>query len=570
MLTTTLVFGFFVGFSTEERLIAGADIESPYVDIEPLPINPALKRKFSPIARTVLKRLERRWRDCWANQWSISFDATFQPNWFVYTPSNQIGLPPTALVTAPICEADHPQCDADFRLLLCNFDEDCPGMGKCAPVSATVKSPSQKPRRLCVGHSDDFYMRMYDVMVQATEFLDIATLSAPNGRFMAAFRNAITYLHNTGRPIIVRVIMSPMYSTANDVLEDFTRDIGRQTRLQIHVSFARIWAWWNHAKILAVDGKILFQGGHNVWDEHYLRRSPVHDVSMEVRGQVAVDAHRFLNHMWTKTCTLRRGFRHAIGVHSVQIETVPSGAGRCPSSYNGAKNAVDLHRTNVPIISLGRNGSVRVEAGQLFEDTAADDAIAAMFRSARKSIKCSMQDIGMQLQVWPKRMMYALVTALMNGAHIYLVLSDSNARPENVAYLDGTYGNGFSITDIRSKLLEYLTKFHHLSEDRVKDMSCRQIHLAYIRYFSGDDRWPLTADQRKEAHERIANHAKLYIVDDSLFYLGSENLYSADLAEYGLIVDDKATTEQVLTQYWDPLWHASADSALREDKARDC
>ena len=28
---------------------------------------------------------------------------------------------------------------------------------------------------------------------------------------------------------------------------------------------------WNHAKIIAVDGKYLWTGGHNFWDRHYLK-----------------------------------------------------------------------------------------------------------------------------------------------------------------------------------------------------------------------------------------------------------------------------------------------------------
>ena len=52
----------------------------------------------------------------------------------------------------------------------------------------------------------------------------------------------------------------------------------------------RIWvgAWrkgisWNHAKIIAIDGTNLWTGGHNLWDGHYLKHNPVHDLSIELK-----------------------------------------------------------------------------------------------------------------------------------------------------------------------------------------------------------------------------------------------------------------------------------------------
>ena len=46
----------------------------------------------------------------------------------------------------------------------------------------------------------------------------------------------------------------------------------------------------NHAKIIAVDGKVLITGGHNFWDQHYLKTAPVHDLSIRLRG------HRLTTH----------------------------------------------------------------------------------------------------------------------------------------------------------------------------------------------------------------------------------------------------------------------------------
>jgi len=60
-----------------------------------------------------------------------------------------------------------------------------------------------------------------------------------------------------------------------------------------------------------------------------------------------------------------------------------------------------------------------------------------------------------------------------------------------------------------------------------------------------------------EQKQVIANHAKFFIVDDLCYYIGSQNLYIANLAEWGIIVDDEAQTRKVLEEYWRPMWNCS-------------
>src|SRR4029077_13969421 len=59
---------------------------------------------------------------------------------------------------------------------------------------------------------------------------------------------------------------------------------------------------WNHAKIVAADGRVAFVGGHNMWSRDYLLNAPVHDLSMSLRGSAVRSAHRFLDTLWGFTC----------------------------------------------------------------------------------------------------------------------------------------------------------------------------------------------------------------------------------------------------------------------------
>ena len=70
--------------------------------------------------------------------------------------------------------------------------------------------------------------------------------------------------------------------------------------------------------------------------------------------------------------------------------------------------------------------------------------------------------------------------------------------------------------------------------------------------------WP-TADVDDIDHHQIGNHAKFFMIDDCAYYIGSQNLYVADLSEWGLLVDDAGQTRNVIKEYWHPLWSNSWD-----------
>ncbi len=49
------------------------------------------------------------------------------------------------------------------------------------------------------------------------------------------------------------------------------------------------------------------------------------------------------------------------------------------------------------------------------------------------------------------------------------------------------------------------------------------------------------------------NHSKVYIIDQKLFYVGSDNAYLGFLQEFGGIVEDEKKTIQFIKLYWDRL-----------------
>lgn len=67
-------------------------------------------------------------------------------------------------------------CDSDFHILMCQNDADC-STGICREIDATVTKVGEKPKKLCVGASDETYERYYEAIIQAEQFLDISVLA---------------------------------------------------------------------------------------------------------------------------------------------------------------------------------------------------------------------------------------------------------------------------------------------------------------------------------------------------------------------------------------------------------
>lgn len=74
------------------------------------------------------------------------------------------------------------------------------------------------------------------------------------------------------------------------------------------------------------------------------------------------------------------------------------------------------------------------------------------------------------------------------------------------------------------------------------------LRVCYIRVARGS-KW--------EDGTNIGMHAKHFIIDDIAAYVGSQNLYICDLAEWGVLIDDKEQVQKMMDEYWKPMWNVS-------------
>jgi phosphatidylserine/phosphatidylglycerophosphate/cardiolipin synthase-like enzyme len=516
----------------------------------------APQASFSYVGDAVLALLAAQDAPGKGHTWSATSGNTLPPDWLAQVPPGRYWHQPLASVPVALdCDpSKDAACNADFLLRACASSADCTQGGTCAPVAATVAHPSDKPSSLCVGHSDALVDQVYRIVAGAQRYVDYTSLVAPDGRFLAALRNALTFLAASGRPVQVRVLVLDQPETdTRAILHALLRDVPAQSSLRVTVGAYRYDVdSWPHAKIVAADGEVAFVGGMNLETGSYLQASPVHDVSLEVHGPAARDAQAFDDDLWDFAC-------HGSTLAGANDWTSYPGDGSdCPPPFGapaGSSSGPGVH-----MIGVGRLGPIGIAS------EASDVGILTMIAAAKRSVYIVQQDLGpMRLGVetnpWPDALFDQVTRAVARGVDVYLVLS--NLIPLAGGLVSNEYSNGYTIAETADHIADY-ARAHAADFAPGTDVAavlCARLHVAPLRA-SGDDAWPDGSPPEL--------HAKLVIVDELAFYRGSQNLYVSDLAEYGYIVDDVTATRALLDGYWTPLWAESKRAAFSGSEAKTC
>lgn len=538
-------------------------------ELHVLPLNPASPQPLLDQALIQLAKTDPRQR-----YRGITYDLTkdnfLDSEWLVQTP-NVWGRRASEVGFFPLeCTGD---CDPDFRLPFCNRESTCVGAGGvCARLDAFNATPERAGKRTCLGASDKIVDRFYRLIVSAHEAVDITTLQPlPDYRFLAALRNAITALTRSGQTVTIRFLIG-QYPSGGFNIEKFLEELVRDAtaipggRLTVYAAMTQSCAGepscgslsWNHAKIVTVDGRAALVGGHNMWSPDYLIDEPIHDISMQLRGSAAADAHRYADRLWQFVCERERergdgqpkSFMYRSGNEEVQ-------PGCLPEIKLIAKRP---SRTgSVPVLAVGRLGS------GITGDFAnqGDIARVLVFGAARHSIRIAQQDIAFSLPgesepLYPEMAMKAWAEFMLAGrGDVYLVLSNPGALGRSKS----TYSNGIPLEAVAAKMLQVAQGLTTLSPQDVTDLLCSRFHLAPFR-FGPDATW--------QEDQPIGNHGKFWMVDDRYFYIGSDNLYPVDLQEFGYIVDDRRAGAEIRQSYWDPLWKWSRSAAISGSDAPTC
>lgn len=425
------------------------------------------------------------------------------------------------------------------------------------------------------GHSDYFPEVMGDILSRTTIWADVLSLGPPDGRFMTSFKNALaTIAESAGEreePVVIRMMFGNivgMPTNCNGVRDELTADLPEDANIHLWVGAWRRGVSWNHAKIIAVDGKYLHTGGHNMWDAHYLQDEPIHDLSLELEGECACDGHKFANRQWDYIESNQETFWGTVGskmpdhlpqvaLTRVTVSEWPPGDASEHAPCFRVKFVEELAESvddAVPIITVGRYGALT------HVDRPSDDAFVAMMDSAQTIIRLALQDLGpvcipntkiaLPGCTWPKGYFSALGRAIWErGVDVEIALSNPGSIPGGLSPLEASYGNGWDCNDVSAELIKTIKEqFPDAEDDDLRQKVADNLRVCFIREECGNA-W--------ENEMTMGMHAKHFIIDDVATYIGSQNLYVCDLAEWGVVIDDEEKTKSMMEEYWNPMWEHS-------------
>ena len=141
-----------------------------------------------------------------------------------------------------------------------------------------------------------------EIIAGADRLIDIASLEPfASGEFATAIRCGLTRAARRGHPLTVRIMFGRhRFVTQTDAdfeaaIRDLTAGLPADSAIRLHAcrmetSNDQKRPSWNHAKIVAADGREALVGGHNLWHADYLGFAPVHDLSVRVTGHGAGEA----------------------------------------------------------------------------------------------------------------------------------------------------------------------------------------------------------------------------------------------------------------------------------------
>jgi hypothetical protein len=459
---------------------------------------------------------------------SVSLGGDALGDWFVETPvAGDVERDAAAVPYATPCAPGSSGCDPDFGIEQCSSDADCAGTGaRCVAMEATRHAPADVARKLCAAPADMLYERMARIIMGAQQRVEIVSLSLPEGRFRTAVRNALAVVGQREAPPSVRLLFGGatpnglnMLKSPSKALDELSAEIA-QIAPAAHLQMQLGWLssatlTWNHAKILAADGRVAVVGGHNMYDAYYGDR-PAHDLSLVLRGGAAAAAAAFADSLWQSWSVWSSG--------SVPEVLAPEVLG-----MTGARGDGDLRAASdaVPALVVGRLAALG--------DDASDDALIALIDAAEHSVVMSAQDFYNEVaSAWTESVLVgALARAAQRGVSVEIVQS-----PEG--------GNGdYGMVSPATSWGKFLRRYEALTGEPVDERLCETMHWATFRY-SGVAAWPDGTP--------TGAHDKFLMVDDAAFYVGSQNPYPAHLIELGTIVFSAERAATVRARFWQPLW----------------
>lgn len=384
------------------------------------------------------------------------------------------------------------------------------------------------------------------------------------------------------------------------------------------VQWIRVTGSWNHSKIFAMNGLALVTGGMNFWSLYQNQpggNNTVLDLDISLRGDTAVDAHRFANYLWQ-----RLSVRTASDPNSwcIALALDGSDAKDKPCDQVPMYSATPTNPNRGNALSVARNGDWRMGSFEYPEQIF--DALRDVFLNLATLwiektapvhgpglavtlckllgddsplLQRAAHKLGVNPMAWATR--YARSHAIRHAQRHVRMSQQAVAQAMGLAedkFRDfvhsvnqrlGIDWDGvvwpFDTFDAMSVALASMSKLS--GNDRGIDIVCSYNHggwddpvhveafksrlIAYMQglaqagFITPETAIPDLVNQLvrykrvKDGLTGNGNHCKLTIVDDTLCYIGSDNAYPSYNNEFGVWIDDQAAIRAFIQDYWQGL-----------------
>lgn len=426
-----------------------------------------------------------------------------------------------------------------------------------------------------------------------THYIDILHLgnNAPNDSFQSQLADSIySIAQNANSAVIVRYLEGNQAGNANDyflrLLQQKTYGAASKVTLYtasinypwVDGSFPSIFkdiGSWNHAKIFAIDGVISFVGGQNYWSDYVPPSTPPYDVSIQVSGEATVAGHSFANFLWQYVASpIDSSTVHKAWVLGPQ-KTVTKDL---PPPFDPANFPTPPQPEQIPILAVGNLGLWGWQQQML----AAYDLMTATILHPKKTyteLENATNRAGLfpftPLSTYPKTFQASstarclLLQNVQTNGHIRISqqkLANTDIEPSTGEVVWPMQFLNDIVNAIKNKnaTVDILVSNHvpgnspvgGYSDDMGAAALTGVIQDLLGQHVSKSRALQLTNDLLtvKEMPDGTYNHAKVCIVDDQAFYVGSDNAYPAYLQEFGYIVGDSNTTKNFTNIYWNNIW----------------
>jgi phosphatidylserine/phosphatidylglycerophosphate/cardiolipin synthase-like enzyme len=408
-----------------------------------------------------------------------------------------------------------------------------------------------------------------DIISSAHSTVDITLLAPfPDGAFLDSIKSGLRAAAKNNPHIVVRILDGiPLGHTGGD-FEDFMKKLDPPSTFPVYIgSMQSNMFSWNHSKLIVVDGTRVLTGGHNLWSHDYCEIAPIHDVSMVLSGPATLIAQNFLNFVWTNVASYSRQSGEPFSDQNARLWWNNKWYSNALPSVQAGKIKND---GNTTVLAVARLGDGIVIPSN--DSNASYTARLAAARLAKKSIKLSQQSLDNTIAgntVWATDYIRVLAQAVADrGVDLQIVISHSGAA-------DGYSGEGIQAT--ADRLHDAVAEASGKSGSELKKLLSQKVHLAPLHFYPNRK---LTHDSeawkwllRDGSRAVPGNHAKVYIVDDEVFYVGSDNAYPIQhrtfgLQEFGFLVSSSSKLWEPIANYWESLWKYS-DFAVHDWNLND-